>query len=90
MNNINCGDLVWIPAETIFEYHSGKPYMMGRTKKPTTGLVVERSSALSAPSAHLIYVTVLRNEDGEKISVKMKDIRKINKEEHYGTTSRSC
>jgi len=90
VNNINCGDLVWIPAETVFEYHSGKPFMMGRTKKPTTGLVVERSSALSAPNAHLIYVTVLRNEDGEKISVKMKDIRKINKEAHDGATSRSC
>jgi len=89
VNNINCGDLVWIPAETVFESHSGKPYMMGRTKKPTTGLVVERAGTRQR-SAHLIYVTVLRNEDGEKISVKMKDIRKINKEEHYGTTSRSC
>ena len=89
MNNINCGDLVWIPAETVFEYHSGKPYMMGRTKKPTTGLVVEHGGG-ALRSNHLIYVTVLRNEDGEKISVKMKDIRKINKEEHYGATSRSC
>ena len=86
MNNINCGDLVWIPAETVFETHSGKPFMIGRTKKPTTGLVIDYDEE----AKHLIYVTVLRNEDGEKISVKMKDIRKINKEEHYGTTSRSC
>jgi len=60
--------------------------MMGRTKKPTTGLVVD----YFLEGDYLRYVTVLRNEDGEKISVKMKDIRKINKEEHYGTTSRSC
>ena len=86
MNNINCGDLVWIPAETIFEHHSGKPFSMGRTKKPTTGLVVD----YCLEDDYLRYVTVLRNEDGEKISVKTKDIRKINKEAHNGATSRSC
>mgnify|MGYP003120400877 CR=1 FL=1 len=86
MNNISCGDLVWIPAETIFETHSGNPFMMGRTKKPTTGLVID----YRLEGDYLRYVTVLRNEDGEKISVKMKDIRKINKEEHHGATSRSC
>ena len=38
MHSLAPGDLVWIPANTLIEYQA---FMMGRTKVPTYGLVIE-------------------------------------------------
>ena len=81
MNSLAPGDLVWIPANTLIEYQA---FMMGRTKVPTYGLVIESQNDLWDGHA-----TILRNN--EKVSINKKDLRKINStEEIYGSTSRSC
>ena len=81
MNNLSPGDLVWIPANTLIEYQA---FMMGRTKVPTYGLVIETQNGLWDGHA-----TILRNN--EKVSINKKDLRKIDPmEETNGSISRGC
>tara|TARA_R100001510_G_C7566002_1_gene144288 strand:- start:30 stop:275 length:246 start_codon:yes stop_codon:yes gene_type:complete len=81
MHSLAPGDLVWIPANTLIEYQA---YMMGRTRVPTYGLVLETKNNLWDGHA-----TILRNN--EKVSINKKDLRKINcTEEENGSVSRSC
>lgn len=81
MISLTPGDLVWIPANTLIEYQS---FVMGRTKVPTYGLVLDTKSALWEGHA-----TVLRNN--EKVSIDMKHLRKIDStEEINGSVNRSC
>lgn len=80
MHSLVPGDLVWIPANTLIEYQS---FMMGRTKVPTYGLVLETKNSLWDGHA-----TILRNN--EKVSINKKDLRKIDAtEEINGSVSRS-
>ena len=81
MHSLAPGDLVWIPANTLIEYQA---FMMGRTKVPTYGLVIETQNNLWDGHA-----TILRNN--EKVSINKKDLRKIDPtEETNGSVSRSC
>ena len=81
MHSLAPGDLVWIPANTLIEYEA---FMMGRTKVPTYGLVIEAQSDLWDGHA-----TILRND--EKVSINVKHLRKIDSmEEINGSVSRSC
>ena len=81
MLDLSPGDLVWIPANTLIEYQA---FMMGRTKVPTYGLVIETQNSLWDGHA-----TILRNN--EKVSINKKDLRKIDPtEETNGSISRSC
>lgn len=81
MHSLAPGDLVWIPANTLIEYEA---FMMGRTKVPTYGLVIEAQNDLWDGHA-----TILRND--EKVSINVKHLRKIDSmEEINGSVSRSC
>ena len=81
MNNLNVGDLVWIPANTLIEYQA---FAMGRTKVPTYGLVVETQNDLWDGHA-----TILRHN--ERVSINKKDLRKVDfMEETNDTTNRGC
>ena len=81
MHSLTPGDLVWIPANTLIEYQA---FMMGRTKIPTYGLVIETQNSLWDGHA-----TILRNN--ERVSISKKDLRKIDSmEEINDTASRSC
>ena len=79
MRSLTPGDLVWIPANTLIEYQA---FMMGRTKVPTYGLVIESQNDLWDDNA-----TILRNN--EKVSINKKDLRKIDPmEETNGSVNR--
>ena len=81
MHSLAPGDLVWIPANTLIEYQA---FMMGRTKVPTYGLVLETKNSLWDGHA-----TILRNN--EKVSINKKDLRKVDfMEETNDTTNRGC
>ena len=80
MRSLTPGDLVWIPANTLIEYQT---FIMGRTKVPTYGLVIESQNDLWDDHA-----TILRNN--EKVSINKKDLRKIDPmEETNGSVNRS-
>ena len=81
MHSIAPGDLVWIPANTLIEYQA---FMMGRTKVPTYGLVIQAQNDLWDGHA-----TILRHN--ERVSINKKDLRKIDyMEATNDTASRSC
>ncbi len=80
MHSLAPGDLVWIPANTLIEYQA---FMMGRTKVPTYGLVIEAQNDLWDGHA-----TILQNN--ERVSINKKDLRRIDPtEEINGSASRS-
>ncbi len=82
MHNLEPGDLVWIPADTLLEYENS--FSIGRTKVPTFGLVLNTNSIMWEN-----HVIVLRHD--EKVSIKTKHLRKIDcTEETNDTTNRGC
>ena len=85
MSDIIPGDLVWIPAFTCIKYPEERTiFISGRTRSPAYGLVIELDGSPFDGDA-----IVLR--DNEKLSVRVKDLRKINPmEEVNGSVSRSC
>ena len=83
MRDITPGDLVWIPANTSIKYPLDTLLVSARTRVPTYGLVIGLDGSPFDGDA-----IILRND--EKLSVRLKDIRKIDStEETNGSVSRS-
>jgi hypothetical protein len=72
--NFNRGDLVWIPANTPIQYLDGDTsgYSKGKTKSPSTGLVLSISISTGRNCEHL---QILRFD--QRISIRKKDVRKL-------------